>query len=133
MIGELDGISNQVENNLAKSEWISNDVVRHGAVHFEGETERLFMCFDSEGLQRIEDGAAHGEGNALNHHAVGFDFRYIKDVVNDSQKAVGKVVNGVEHFSGMWLEVFRVESQLGHADDAIHRRPNFVTHVGQKF
>ena len=61
----------------------------------------------------------------------GFDFRQIKDVFDDRQQMPAGAVDPVEalhlrrgHAGGA--------QQVAEADDGVHRRPDFVAHVGEK-
>lgn len=83
MLGELDGVAHEVENDLAQSERVSHYVVGYRAVHAIGQIEELFVCFHRERFECVEDGAAQCVGYLLDDHAPRFNLGQIQDVVDD--------------------------------------------------
>ena len=71
------------------------------------------------------------EGPWVEHDLSRFDFRIVQDVVDQGEQ-IGP--GGLNHFqvAPLFLGQVGIERQVGHADDAVHRRTNFVTHVGQE-
>ncbi len=61
----------------------------------------------------------------------GFDFREVENIVDDGQERVGAAARGFDIFP-LFVGQFRVEQQRNHADDAVHRRADFVAHVGEE-
>ena len=61
----------------------------------------------------------------------GFDLGEVEDVVDDGQQAGGAVADRFQMIALGAVE-FGIQQQFRHADDAVHRRADFVTHVGQE-
>ncbi|KAH3665686.1 hypothetical protein OGAPHI_003874 [Ogataea philodendri] len=84
------------------------------------------QCFES-----TENSASQREIDFLNGHAVRFDLGNIQNVVNDGQQRVGKVMHNRQHLP-LVLRQLRLERQLSHTNDTVHRRSNLVGRVGQE-
>ncbi|HZL72330.1 MAG TPA: hypothetical protein VFC86_07710 [Planctomycetota bacterium] len=71
------------------------------------------------------------ELRGLEFELPGLDLREIEDVVDDRQQGDG---GGLHHAEVVALlrRQFRVERQLDHPDDAVHRRADLVAHVRQE-
>ena len=63
----------------------------------------------------------------------GLDLGEIENVVDDAEQRLGGRLAPVSRYSRCSAVEFGVQHQLGHADDAVHRRADFVAHVGQEF
>ena len=80
---------------------------------------------------RFEDHWRQCKRDRLEAELAGFDLGKIEDVVDDRQQRLGGRFDGAKVMPLFGVER-RIEGQFGHPDDAVHRRPNFVAHVGQK-
>jgi hypothetical protein len=61
----------------------------------------------------------------------GLDLREIEDVVDDRHQALGRGPDGADEIALLVVEL-RLREEIGHADDAVHRRPDLVRHVGEE-
>ena len=81
--------------------------------------------------QRLLEHVGQLEGDALHVQLAGLDLREVEDVVDDVHQVLGRLVD-----DGRALELLgaerRVEQQRGHAEHAVHRRPDFVAHARQE-
>ncbi len=75
---------------------------------------------------------AQGKVPFLDDQLAGFQLGQIKDVIDDHQQVVGGNLDGFQIF-GLHLIQLGVGEQAGKTQYAVHRRANFVTHVGQEF
>ena len=71
------------------------------------------------------------EGERLELHLAGFDLGKIENIVDDGQKRLGRRLDRLQIVPLLGIE-FGIERQLGHADDAVHRRTDFMAHVSQE-
>ena len=74
---------------------------------------------------------SQAECDALQREFAGFDFGEVQDVVQQRHQGLAGFVNHAEIFALRQRER-RVQQQFGHADDGVHRRADFVTHVRQE-
>ena len=77
------------------------------------------------------DGSDEVKLNSLDRHLPGLHLREVEDVVQQRQERFGTL-----HDCGQMVALragqFRAECEFGHPDDAVHRRSNLMTHVGQE-
>ena len=59
------------------------------------------------------------------------DLGKIQDVIDDRQKRVCGVFNQLQVIHLLQRQV-GVQEKVGHPDNAVHRRPDFMAHVGQE-
>ena len=80
----------------------------------------------------VVDDVSDAEGLGLQLEFAGLHFRKIQDVVEDGEQRLGRRTDGLQRLTLITCEG-RIKHQFGHADDAVHRGANLVTHVGEKF
>ena len=78
--------------------------------------------------KRLNKGA-HGNRLCLQFHFAGFDTREIKNVVNDVQQRLGRTHHQRKVITLIGVKR-GIKAQLRHANNAVHRRANFMTHIG---
>jgi hypothetical protein len=61
----------------------------------------------------------------------GFDLREVEDVVDDVQQRMRRALRHRQQLALLGVEI-GIEQQPGQADDAVHRRPDLVAHVGEE-
>ena len=61
-----------------------------------------------------------------------FDLREVEDVVDDDEQRVGRRRDGLAGIRAAPAVSRCVERELGHADDAVHRRADLVAHVREE-
>lgn len=104
--------------------------------HIEGDIRDQLDSFlgraDAERFERVADAIAQAEIYCLQFQLAGLDLREIENVVNQTEERVGGAFHHPEIFA-LFASELGIERKIGHADDAIHRGPNFVAHVREKF
>ena len=88
------------------------------------QRQQLAACRSTQSRRR--------NGDALEVELAGLDLREVEDVVDDRQQRLGRVARPWSRYSRCSAVEVGVEHQLGHADDAVHRRADLVAHVGQE-
>ena len=120
MLGELDGISHQVHEDLPDPARIADQGLRHVAGNAEQKLQALLQRAEGEHAGRIADDLAEIESDVLHLHFAGLDLREVEDVVDQSQQAVARLLDDVQIASLLGIQRRRGR-QLGHAQDAVHR------------
>src|SRR5437588_96341 len=72
------------------------------------------------------------ERNRFERQSAGFGFGKIKDVVEDTEEHFTRRAHGFDTVALLWRKP-GIEQQVGHANHAVHRRPDLVTHRSQEF
>ena len=91
----------------------------------------FWSALSDSGLQQILHQRADREGNRLELELARLDLREVEDVVEDREQRLGRRLDGRQAVALLGGQL-AVERQLGHAEDAVHRRPDFVAHVGEE-
>ena len=131
VLGELDGVADQVGEDLADAPRVADHPGGHLGRHAQDQIDALALGGDGEEVQRLLEGGPQIEGKRLDHHLAGFDAREVEDVVDDGKQRLG----GAAHRLGVLalLDVqIGVEQEARHADDAVHRGADLVAHVGEE-
>ncbi len=132
LLGEFDGVSDQVHDELTQPRWISDQYSRHLG-RYTGKHLQKFL-FRSQGqclecfLQQIAD----RKFGLFQFESARLDLGKIQNVVDDVQEAIGGRFDQVEIIPLLRCQR-SIERQIGHSDNAVHRSANFMAHVGQEF
>src|SRR6185437_10400125 len=120
------------EKNLAQSRRIADqpslDVLRDKA----GEFKPLVLRPRREELHGVLHDLPQIEIHTFKDQLARLDLGEIQNVVDDTQQGVG---TGLDRLSEPPLDgrKVRVEQYIGHAENAVHRRADFVAHVREEF
>ncbi len=90
-------------------------------------------------LGRLEGEDGHGfleqflevHGNLLEVHLLGFELGEIEDVVDEMEEGFAAGADHADELQLLGVEA-GVEQERGGADDAVHRRADFVAHAGEE-
>ncbi len=129
--GKLDGVSQEVKQDLPKTLLIAEEGFRDILMDEIEEVEMLLHGSGREEIDGLLDALAKIEGLLGEGELSGLDLGKVQDVVNDGQERLAAMADGlgvVELRGGQG----RVEQEVGHPDDAVHRGADFVAHVGQE-
>jgi hypothetical protein len=131
VLGELDGIADQVQDHLPQPVRVADQAVRH----VRGDVERQLQAFLVGALGHRLDGVGQRVAQRkLRRHQfqlTGLDFREVKDVVEDGEEGLGRGLDQTQVLALFGGEV-RLQGELGHAEDAVHGRADFVAHIRQE-
>ena len=131
LAGEFDGVVAEVVEYLPDSPGVPFDLRRNVGWQVDDQLEVFFLGARANGFERLGNCDRQIEGNGFNGQFACLDFRKIENVVQNDQQGIGGTAHDVEVIPLCWVER-RVQRQFSHADDAIHRCPDFVTHIGQE-
>ena len=131
LVGKLDGIPEQIDENLAQASGVASQRVRHGRIDIHDQFEALLVSPQRHGVRRVSDGIAGVEVDRVELEFARLHPGEVQDVVDDGQQRIGGRFDDPQILPLFGREL-GVQHEIGHADDAIHRRPNLVTHVRQE-
>ena len=127
-LGELDGVRQQVDDDLPEAALVADDRPRQAVVDRVGQLEVL------RGRQRarrrrarLRCTAAKIERSMLELDLAGLDLREVEDVVDDQQQGIAGRPDRLGVVALLVVER-GVEDQPAHPDDRVHRRPDLVAH-----
>ena len=133
LVGELDGIADEVEQHLGKAALVAMaDGQIWGYVHRQGEL--------LSGRERL-DGRNDGVHDVLERvvrkierQLTGLDFGEVEHVIDQAKQMLAVGLQALEHLAHLvrCLAVDVVENELGIAEDGVERGAQLVAHVGQE-
>jgi hypothetical protein len=129
--GELDGVAHEVDQDLPQAHGVADEPIRHLGTNAQHQLKVLLIGAHRQRLHALGQQPAQAEVDRLERHLARFDLREVEDLVDDDHQRLGASLDGLEVFALIWTQV-RVERELRHADDAVHRRPDLVRHVGEE-
>ena len=131
LVRELDGVAEDVQEHLAQSAGVADEVGRHVGRDVVGELEPFLRGAERQQLGGVADGLAEIERGVVELEPLRFDLREVEDVVDDPEQRLGRRLHRVEVLVLFGREL-GAERQRRHAEDRVERRPDLVAHVGQE-
>ncbi len=132
LVREFDSVSDKIEQNLAQSVRIASECGAGFGIDKDSQIDAFLICTRSEQPDNTLHHLHQIEIDGLELDFSGFELGYVQDVVDDRKKRFAGVAHGVG-VTVLLVRQRRIEQQPVHAQDAVHRRADFVTHRGQKF
>jgi hypothetical protein len=130
--GELDGVADEVDENLAQAERVADEAGGNFRRDKVGGLDVLGPDLGGEEVDGFLDALVEVEGAVLHLEAAGLDLGVIEDVVDDGEERFAADVDGLDALALHVVEL-GVGQDVGHADDAVERRADFMAHGGEKF
>ncbi len=128
---ELDRVADEVGQHLAHATGVAPDDAGDRPLDDGHELEALGLGRPGQEVDDVADDVADPEVDLLDLQLAGFDLREVEDVVDDRQQRLARVPHRLRVVALAGVEI-GLEQQVGHADDAVHRRADLVAHVGQE-
>ena len=129
--GELDGIAGEICQYLPDAPGIAQKAGRQEQVIVDQDRQPLVARRRLQQQDNLVHAAFQIELGRVKNQLVGLDLRIVENVVDDHQQRLARTLDraGIQR---LFLIQRRVEQQLGHADNPVHRRADLVAHVRQK-
>ena len=132
LVRELDGVAQEVGQDLPEPARVADQPVGDGARDRIGQLDGLPFGQEGDAGHGRVDRVPEVERDFLHLDLLGLDFREVENVVDDRHERIGRRLDRFHVLALVGGEI-GFESQLGHAENAVHRRPDLVAHVGQEF
>ena len=130
-LGKFDGVAQQVAEDLLDPVGVAEHRLGQVRGDHRAQQDALRRGHFDERLHDSFRESPRAERDAFEFEPVRLDLRQIKDVVEQMHQRLGRHPQGID-LAVLRFGERRVEQQVGHADDAVHRRADLVTHVGQE-
>ena len=131
IFGELDGVADQVGQDLTDAAGVAQRMGRHFRQDFADQFDVFLVGAQRHRFQGFRDEAVQVEGNVFDEQFAGLDLREVENVVDDGEQRFGRGFDN-RHVLALLIGQRGIEGQIGHADDAVHRRADLVAHVGEE-
>ncbi len=132
VLGELDGIAQEVDQNLPQAMLIAFQGVRNIGPDLAGQFQPLDMRPQGQGFEDRSEAVAQPKVLRVQGQLTRFDLGKIQDVVEHGQKRLGRGFDGAQKLPLLAGDL-GVQEQLGHAQNAVHGGADFMAHIGQEF
>ncbi len=129
--GELDRIADQVHQHLLDTVGVAAQPARRLAGDVHGQFEALAVGRHGHQVRDVLEQVPQGEFVLVDLKKPRLDLREVEDVVDDHQQRVAGLLDRVHEVPLAVIHLGRGQ-QLGHAQDAVHRRADLVAHRGQE-
>jgi hypothetical protein len=130
-VGELHGVAGEVREHLPQAPGIAAHDQRHVRADPGADVEPLFRRARRKQQHDLFDQLAHVDVLLVERQLAGFDLREVEDVGDDREQRAARFVERLDELA-LRAHERRAEQQLGHAEDAVERRANLVTDVGEE-
>ena len=131
MLGELDGVAEEVDEDLAEARGVADHHARNRGVDAVGKSEALVAGAVGDEVDGLGDAGGDVVGLALELDVAGLDLGIIEGVVDDDEQGFARELDGAEQLALLLAERGAVED-LRHADHAVERRADLVAHRGEE-
>ncbi len=130
--GESHGVGEKVDQDLPQSGDIAVEAGWQVRLDYPEEIDAFFTALKRHAIDGFLDEHGEVEGMILELELARFDFGKVENLTDDGQQRVGALPDCLRIVALLGREI-GAEQQAGHADDGVHRRADFVAHVGQEF
>ena len=131
VIGEFDGVADQVEQDLSHPHRVASHPVRAARGRIDEQRQILSHGLRPHRLDRSIDQFAQAEGQPFDVHPPGVDLGEVQDVVDDAQQGLSALAH-----HGDTARLRRIQPRafkhLHHPEHPVHRRPDLMAHRGEE-
>ena len=131
VLGKLDGIADEIEQGLTDAHRVTPQQGRHGRANRSAQDEALAQGALFEHGKRLRHDLAGRKLALLERQTTGFDLRQVEDVVDDIEQVARRIADLGQPVLRLGIADITAQ-QMGQADDGIHRRADFMAHVGEE-
>ena len=132
LVRELDGVADQVDEDLLEAHRIGLDPLRYGGLGGELELEELLVRLPAQELLHAREHLRQRARLPGDPHLARLQLGQVQDVVDQAQEVVGAATDVADPRLLLLAIDIGPAQQLGVADDRVHRRAELVAHVGEE-
>ena len=127
VLGELDGVRQQVEQHLPQPGRVADDPGGHALLHEAAELDLLLGGSRGDHVERRLDAFAQVDGRTLELELARLYLRVVEDVVDHVEQGVSARAHHLGELALLGRQL-GAEQEAGHPDHRVHRRPDLVAH-----
>ena len=129
--GELDRVIGVIDQHLPQAQRIAQQARRQFGVDIEDQLQALAGAFLADQAGQVFQHALQLEGDRLHLQLAGLDLAQVEDVVDQAEQMLARTPDFL-HIIALFSAQFAAQHQVAHADHGIHRRADFMAHIGQE-
>ena len=126
-LGELDRVRDQIAQHLAQPQRIGTHHRRQLITGLRDQLQPLFVRTWRQQLQRVVEQRMQAELGGDQLEPAGLDLGEVQHVVDDLQQRLARAVDRLREAALAVVEP-GAKQQLGHAENAVHRRADLMAH-----
>ena len=129
--GELQRVAHQVDQNLMQPRLVADDEFGQLIIQVQNKLQAFLADLENKGVGHALDRVGQVEGFVFELQLAGLDLGKIQNLIDDPEQTARA---GSHDFRGLPLLVaqLHVQQQIGHADDRVQGRAQFVGQVGDE-
>ena len=131
-MGEFDGIAHQIKQHLSQAGFVQHHRRGHTRSHAHFQGNALLRRPQVKDVADITEKPAYGDRAEIQAHLAGLDPRQVQNVIDQHQQASTARPDGIEVIALLGI-CDRIVEQIAVANHRVHRRSDFMGHVGQEF
>jgi len=132
LLRKFNGVADQIRQDLLHAGWIADDGIAVFRIRPAGKPNLLFIDPHGHHIADIADHLPQAERNRFQRQLSGLDFGQIQNRIDDIEEVFPRRLEDADVF-GLFFIQRSLLQHFRHADNGIHRRPDFMAHAGQKF
>ncbi len=130
-IGELDGVADQIGHDLPQPHLVAEQHARHRGIDGPGNVDPLLVGLGRQQLHHALHAVLDRQLLGFQNQLVGLDLGEVEDFIDQAEQRARRTVDGPR--IGLLLRrQLGLAQQAGHAENAVHRRADFVAHGGEE-
>jgi hypothetical protein len=130
-VGELHGVADEIQHDLSQTSRIAHDDGGHVRRNAAGQLQPFLLGATRQQVDAALDRVAKNERDALECQTTRLDLRHVEDVVDDRHQGFGRVLRRLDVVALVPGQL-RLQREIGHADDCVHRRADLMAHVREE-
>ncbi len=131
LIGEFDGVAQQVEHDLAQSQRVRSHAIGFAHIQVAVQMQALVMGRFGQQGATVFQGVQQGKGLLIELKLAGLELAEVQDVVDDAHQVFARAAHQARPFGLLFCQA-RSGQQVASAQDAIHGGADFVADVGDE-
>ncbi|KAF5058282.1 hypothetical protein DSECCO2_348250 [anaerobic digester metagenome] len=131
VMGELDGVAAQVDQNLLEPQRVADQAGREAGQHGDRQFVAVREGPGGQDVPHLVQQRVQIEGSGVQRHLVGLDLGQVQNVVDDAHKMVCRGAD-LEQILAQPPFGLQLEGQVQKSEDGGHGRADLVAHAGQK-
>ena len=132
LLGELDGVAQQVQHDLLQSDRVADDDRRQGAFHFEFELDALALSPWTHQRRHLGHQLCRRERDVLGTHFARLDLGEVQNVVDHPHQVFTIAMDRMDVVLSVLLAQRVVLEKVCEPEDRVHRRADLMAHVGEE-
>ena len=131
LLGELDGIAHVVDQDLAESQFVTDQLIGNIRRYVDDELQSLLVGLFGGQIDQVIEQIIEGEGLRIERQLAGLNLGKVEDIVDDAEQMTPRALDLVDK-SLLAAIQRRFLQQVGQAEDGVERGSDLVAHVGQE-